>query len=117
MPDGSDDSSFGSEGYQGVGLKGLDLGYAVALQPQDGKIVVAGSTKTSQGGKTDLAVVRRNPDGSPDMSFAGSGQQIIDYAGGEDQARAVALDQDGRIVIAGFGNTANARRRRRRRGA
>jgi uncharacterized delta-60 repeat protein len=90
-----------------VGLNGLDHGFAMALQPSDGKIVVVGSTHANPLANGDLAVVRRSPDGSPDMAFAGTGQQIIDYAGGNDQARAVALDRDGRIVIAGFGNTAN----------
>jgi uncharacterized delta-60 repeat protein len=108
LPDGSDDPSFASpQGYLGVGLHGLDYGQAMALQPGDRKIVVAGTTfASSSGGAGDLAVVRRNADGSPDMSFAGTGQQIIDYAGGNDQAGAVALDREGRIVIAGFGNTA-----------
>lgn len=31
LSDGSDDSSFASEGYLGVGLNGLDYGFAVAL--------------------------------------------------------------------------------------
>jgi uncharacterized delta-60 repeat protein len=107
LSDGSDDPSFASQGYLGVGLNGLDHGFAMALQPSDGKIVVVGSTHANPLANGDLAVVRRSPDGSPDMAFAGTGQQIIDYAGGNDQARAVALDRDRRIVIAGFGNTAN----------
>jgi uncharacterized delta-60 repeat protein len=105
LSDGADDPSFTSQGYLGVGLNGLDHGLAVALQPGDGKIVVAGSTHSNSAGG-DLAVLRRNPDGSPDTAFAGTGQQILDYASDNDGARAVALDRDGRIVIAGFGNSA-----------
>ena len=41
-----------------------------------------------------------NPDGSPDTSFDGDGRVTTDF-GQDDQAVAVALQPDGRIVVAG----------------
>ncbi|MFI1508742.1 calcium-binding protein [Streptomyces sp. NPDC020597] len=70
----------------------------VRLQPGDGRIVVAGSNGT--GG--DLAVLRYNPDGSQDTGFGTGGLATADF-GGNDAARGVALQTDGKIVAAGAG--------------
>src|SRR4029079_12810350 len=44
-----------------------------------------------------------NPDGSPDTSFSGDGKQTTDFGGFDDQATAVALQADGKIVAVGSG--------------
>jgi uncharacterized delta-60 repeat protein len=55
-------------------------------------------------GGSDFVVARFNPDGTPDGTFGGgSGKFIIDFTG-FDRANAVALQPDGKIVVAG--NTA-----------
>lgn len=65
----------------------------------DGKIVAVGSTShTSQG--NDIAVARFNPDGSLDATFADGGKVILSIVNGG-EARSVALQPDGKIVIAG----------------
>src|SRR5205085_5080106 len=57
---------------------------------------------------TDVAVARFNADGSLDTSFGGGdGQATIDFTatGGalrDDEARALTLQRDGRIVLAGY---------------
>jgi uncharacterized delta-60 repeat protein len=71
----------------------------VALQ-RDGKVVLAGWTTAGAGGSTDVAVLRRNPDGSPDQGFGVNGRRIIDW-GKVDRAQDVVLQPDGRIVVAG----------------
>jgi uncharacterized delta-60 repeat protein len=70
-----------------------DAAAAVAVQA-DGKLVVAGTS----GG--DLAVARYRPDGSPDPTFSGDGRVVTDF-GGAVQATSVALQPDGKILVAG----------------
>jgi uncharacterized delta-60 repeat protein len=76
-----------------------DVAKAVAVQP-DGKIVVAGSAQTSAI-DGDFAVARDNADGTPDKSFSGDGMVTTNIAGENDDARAVAIQPDGKIVVAG----------------
>jgi uncharacterized delta-60 repeat protein len=76
---------------------------AVVLQP-DGKIVLAGYSQVS-GANNDFAVARVNPNGSLDAGFNLNGKRTIafDLGGGKnDGARSVALQADGRIVVAGY---------------
>jgi uncharacterized delta-60 repeat protein len=92
---GAVDRGFGVRGRAAVDLGGIEIANAVALQ-RDGRIVIAGAT--SQG--DDIAVARLNRDGTPDRAFGRRGRVTID-AGGADEASAVALRPDGRIVVAG----------------
>ncbi|HEX7997047.1 MAG TPA: FG-GAP-like repeat-containing protein [Pyrinomonadaceae bacterium] len=72
---------------------------AVVIQ-SDGKIIVAGYM--SNGADADFALVRYNSNGSRDTSFDGDGLLTTQFFGGDDQARAIALQPDGKIVVAGF---------------
>src|SRR5262249_22283224 len=64
----------------------------------DGKIVVAGTTTATT---ADFLVARYNADGTPDTSFvAGVGYVAIDF-GSADGAVGVAVQPDGKIVVAG----------------
>ena len=56
--------------------------------------------QTTAGADTNLTVVRLNPNGSPDASFAGDGSRTIDNGATED-ASAVLVQPDGKIVLAG----------------
>jgi uncharacterized delta-60 repeat protein len=88
-----------------------DEAAAVALQP-DGKIVVAG-TSDNPNGDFNFAVVRYNPDGSLDTTFGLPGVitnfrtdvPTTDPANpsrsSNDGARAIAIQSDGKIVVAG----------------
>jgi len=72
-----------------------DAGYGVALQ-SDGRIVVAGQTGN------DFALARYNTDGSLDGTFGAGGKVSTDFTGGLDSGRGVAVQSDGRIVVAGY---------------
>lgn len=83
---------------------GNDRAYAVALQP-DGKIVLAGECP-AVGGGSDFCLARLNSDGSLDASFTGpvgvaSGKFLLPMGSENDAARAVALQPDGKIIVAG----------------
>lgn len=100
-PDGSIDISFGSSGKVITDIGGFyDFGNAVIIQ-RDGKIVVAGSAELE--GKGNFAVVRYNPDGSLDSKFGSHGIVITAFSSGEDHGFAVALQPNGKIVVAGSG--------------
>jgi uncharacterized delta-60 repeat protein len=100
MPDGSPDPSFG--GGDGVAEPLVAPNFwsgALTLQP-DGKILIAGYSAN------EYAVARLMPDGSLDPSFdgdSGSGDGIVTtpMTPGFDQPAGVAVDQQGRIVVAG----------------
>ena len=72
---------------------------AMAIQP-DGKIVVVGEGFTSFSDSWDFAVVRYNPDGSLDNSFGGGGMVNTPIGNSQDHANSVAIQTDGRIVVA-----------------
>jgi uncharacterized delta-60 repeat protein len=104
--DGTLDATFGSSGEVTTDFAGgTDFATAVALQA-DGKIVVAGftvgfSTDGDSSSGSDFALARYNPDGSPDATFGSAGEVTTDFAAGYDFANAVALQADGKIVVAG----------------
>ena len=52
--------------------------------------------------KGDLALVRYNPDGTRNTSFGTGGIVTTDIFGDADQAEAVAVQPDGKIVVAGL---------------
>jgi len=74
----------------------------VAVQ-SDGKIIIVGSSGDSGGGGTvRFAVARLNADGSPDPSFSGDGLFRFNFlAGAQEGAYAVAIQDDGKIVVVG----------------
>jgi uncharacterized delta-60 repeat protein len=85
-----------------------DQGNAVVVQP-DGKFIVAGSSSFL--GLSHMTVFRYNPDGSPDLTFGNTKQgheTVIFDATKNDAARAVALEPDGKIVVAGYAHDPNA---------
>jgi uncharacterized delta-60 repeat protein len=106
--DGTLDGSFGSGGKVETDVTelsgmltrgGLDRAFGVAVQ-SDGRIVAAGE---GWGGRNDdFALARYEVDGSLDESFGVGGRVLTDFgAGSSDYGRAVALQQDGKIVVAG----------------
>lgn len=80
---------------------GESTAFALALQP-DGKILVA-STSSVYGSGTgaNFALARYKPDGSLDATF-GTGGKVISHSASYDSLAAVALQPDGKIVVAGW---------------
>lgn len=99
----------GSFGMNGIVLNnvsaGRDVANAVALQ-EDGMIVVAGFANdfdVLNGG--DFAVLRYTPQGELDTTFNGTGDVIYSFPsgsrGGSARANDLAIQRDGKIVVAG----------------
>jgi uncharacterized delta-60 repeat protein len=103
-PDGTLDAGFGSGGIVTTLFQHGRYAFALALQP-DGKIVAAGTDyvnfSSEAGSDTDFALARYNADGSPDASFGNGGQVTTDFERLNDDAFAVLLRPDGRIVAVG----------------
>ena len=96
---GTLDITFGSDGLVTTAIGSYDdEARAVAIQ-DDGKIVVAG--QFSNPAYDDFFVIRYNTDGSLDTSFDMDGIVITDF-GGDDVAQALAIQSDGKIVVAGY---------------
>ena len=86
------DSSFNGGGMATV----QGSGEALAIQP-DGKVVVAGTS----GG--DFIIARFNENGSLDSGFGSGGRAFIDFGAPLDVANDLALQPDGKILVAGSG--------------
>ena len=99
---GSLDASFGTGGKVVTSINsGSDKAYGIALQ-SDGKIIVIGMTSSAITGK-DFACVRYNTDGSLDTAFGTAGIVTNDIQiGSDDVAYSVAIQSDGKILLAGY---------------
>jgi uncharacterized delta-60 repeat protein len=90
---GSLDNSFGTGGKVITDINGRDNAYDFVIQT-DGKYVVAGEVNSN------FALARYNPNGSLDSLFGTSGVVTTQmHTGGE--ATGVALQADGKIIVAG----------------
>ena len=97
---GSADTGFQTAGKITTHMGGTDdVAYAVAVQ-SDGKIVLAGNA--SNGTNGDFALARYNANGTLDTTFSSDGKVLTDFNGGNDIAFAVAVQPNGKIVVAGY---------------
>jgi len=96
------DAGFGSGGKVTTTFGSTaDLAQGVALQP-DGRIVVAGSSGYPQQRDEAFALARYNVDGSLDLGFGTGGKVTTKFSSpGDDSARALVLQPDGKIVLIG----------------
>lgn len=91
--DGDLDLSFG--GGDGFVTTGFDPGFKTeTLAQPDGKIIVIG-------GISDFGVMRYTKDGAPDAGFGGGDGLVTEDFGANEAARDVALQPDGKILVAG----------------
>jgi len=92
------DTSFGMEGIvtTRIGTR-LSQANAVAVQP-DGKIVVCGTTSYPD---PNFMVARYNADGSLDSTFGEGGVALSHLGGRSNEANALILQENGRILLAG----------------
>ncbi len=96
------DTSFHSDGKVMTGFGDYETPWDVAIQP-DGKIITIGrqyQTPTFGDTDYDFAIARYHADGSLDKSFDDNGKLVKGF-GKDDHAYAVALQVDGKIVVAG----------------
>lgn len=120
MPNGQLDPTFGKDDADGtpdgvVSMSlsdGHDVANALALLP-DGRIVIAGTTVAADK-STNLAVARLKADGTLDPTFGQGdadgtpdGVVSVSLSAGNDVANAVALQSDGKILVAGSATAAD----------
>lgn len=96
---GSLDNSFGNNGIVVTNLGSISENVFGLTIQSDGKIIATGySGEDSLGGNSNIKVVRYNADGTLDTGFGSSGV----VTGPKGVSEAVALQSDGKIVIAGY---------------
>jgi uncharacterized delta-60 repeat protein len=110
---GNLDPTFGTGGTVRTDFAGnIDQANAVAVQP-NGQIVAAGSSFSNSKTVEDFIVARYNANGSLDKRFAKNGKITTDFFRNVDSISAIAIQPDGRIIVAGFaqlpGNGGNPR--------
>jgi uncharacterized delta-60 repeat protein len=97
------DSGFDGDGFALTAFPngdGPDGAFAIARDPATGKLVVAG-VSAQNGTGADFAVARYDTNGTLDTTFSADGLVTTDFAGGGDRANGVAIDANGKIVVAG----------------
>jgi uncharacterized delta-60 repeat protein len=100
-PDGNLDTSFGTGGKVTTDFFGFSFARGIALQ-SNGRIVAAGAAFRSPPTFTqDFALARYMPDGTLDTSFGSGGKITTDFFGLGDEAFAVSLQTDAKIITAG----------------
>src|SRR5581483_5691264 len=100
--DGRLDHSFGTGGKVVTDFAGsYDSVGAVTLQA-DGKIVAGGWSVVDS--IANFALARYNSDGTLDAGFGTEGKVRTDFGGVSSQVFSIALQPDGKIVVAGYAN-------------
>jgi uncharacterized delta-60 repeat protein len=99
--EGNLDASFSGDGklVMSVGSPDNSLSGGLVVQ-SDGKIVL-GARRFVSPENYGFSVSRYNADGTPDNSFGSEGTVTYDVGTGRDEAEAVAIQSDGKIVVAG----------------
>ena len=96
------DQAFGSGGFTISSIRGGDDHTSATAIQSDGKIVVAGSMYN--GSTSDFVILRYNPDGKPDTLFGDQGKTVTSVRKWNDNATALVIQSDGKIVVAGSSN-------------
>jgi uncharacterized delta-60 repeat protein len=100
LTNGQLDSTFGSAGKVIFTANSFRRMESMAIQ-SDGKIVGAGWHRNPITLETDIAVLRINVNGALDAGFGTGGFTFTDYNGSMDEAHDMAIQADGKIVVAG----------------
>lgn len=105
--DGSLDTTFDTDGIVTTTLAATDdFGWAIAIQP-NGKIIVAGATSDTVTLASDFILARYNENGSLDITLDTDGIVTSPLGNYDDYGSAVAVQSDGKIVMAGSSYTGN----------
>jgi uncharacterized delta-60 repeat protein len=99
-PGGVLDSTWSGDGFKISNFGGNERANAVAAL-DDGDVVAVGVTDYPPG-LARFAIARFESDGDHDATFGGDGRRAVTHGGGDNAANAVAIQPDGKIVVAGF---------------
>ena len=95
--DGTLDTTWNGSGTV-ITLIGVNGQAFAATVLADGKVLLAGGCAATN---NDFCSVRYNANGTLDTTWGGTGKVITDFASGTDTARAIAVQPDGKILLAG----------------
>lgn len=101
--DGTNDATFGDGGmviYDEEATANNDVGRAVLVQ-EDGNLVTAGLSMSTNGGDQFVMVSRYLPDGTPDAGFGQDGTTLTDINSNYTEVRGAVLQSDGKILVTG----------------
>lgn len=96
--DGSLDTTFNATGRVSTPIGGADAVGTAITQQADGRLVVGGYCGVLD---IDFCVARYNVDGTLDASFNGTGSALTSFGTTLDYVTSIALQPDGRILLAG----------------
>jgi uncharacterized delta-60 repeat protein len=104
LSNGQIDATFGSNGKVVMAAGGSSRIEGMAVQA-DGKIVGSGWWRDpTDSTPWDVMIMRLNSDGSMDTGFGTNGFTFTDYNGMADEGHSMAVQSDGRYVLAGIVN-------------
>ncbi|MFN5356181.1 MAG: T9SS type A sorting domain-containing protein [Bacteroidota bacterium] len=103
---GTLNTSFGSGGTVLANYNPIDAALGITIQP-DGKIICVGTSGQGGFGNRDMFITRYLPTGVIDLTFATGGYTIIPVTANFEEANCVALQADGKIMLAGFASFTN----------
>jgi uncharacterized delta-60 repeat protein len=105
---GNLDPTFGTGGTVRTDFAGnIDEANAVVVQP-NGQIIAAGSSFSNSKTVEDFIVARYNANGSLDKRFGKNGKITTDFFRNVDSISSIAIQPDGKIVVAGFAQLAGS---------
>lgn len=94
------DATFGSNGIVTTDISGFDDVLEDVLVQPDGKIIAVGHAIVQS--QKQFYVMRYLPSGAPDNSFGMGGKATVTVSNLHNDAKALALQTDGKIMVAGF---------------
>ncbi|KAA6439414.1 T9SS type A sorting domain-containing protein [Dyadobacter flavalbus] len=105
--DGSIDNTFGNNGIVLTTFDNTDDIPASMVLQSDQKILAFGFTARNNGTTLDFALARYNTDGTLDNTFGIGGKVMTDFGGNWDFGTSMALQKNGKIVVAGYTKNGN----------
>lgn len=97
---GSNDNSFGTNGYQTVAFSGYVICFAMKLQ-NDGKILIGGNDGNFYAGNSSLILARLNTNGQLDNSFSADGKFSLNLTRKSLTCNEILIQPDGKIIATG----------------
>ena len=101
LPNGALDPRFGTGGVVRTGPRWCGCHFRAVEALPDGRIVAAGRMYNRWG--QTFAVARYLADGRPDGTFSGDGVASVDVGGSYEGGEALAVQRDGKVLVAGGG--------------